>query len=275
MLLRHVVHLLWLFPFLIQTLTIRAFEGDVQDHVCDNFQTCDVKGLKYWNKLFTTITQPKIVDRTDGQDIFQQHYIAKPVMYENNPAFRQDFVNYGINNDHFDQWTIDSIDQYTGHANGDDSYTNAINTVDGVLIAIANWKDDDTAEVQLPWSELMYNLWKLSQHEQDDLHSKDPSEPPSGPLSTIRVIIRHTVTNVMTQNVLRTAYTANGYSMNQGDITWRYWSEETTRYFFYAILGTPNVRGTLWLLNDHAAEIGGKIPKHIYTRWNKENPDIW
>lgn len=275
MLLKYIVHLLWLFPLLIQTLTIRAFEGDVQDPICDDFESCGEKGLKYWNILFTTITQSNPVDRTDGLDIFQQHYLAKPVMYEDDPAFRQDFINHGINDNYFQQWTIDSIDQDTGDANRDDSYTNAINTVDGVLIAIANWKEDDSAEIQLPWSELMYNTWKLSQNQQDDLHDKDPSAPPGGPISNIRVVIQHTVTNPETLSVLKTMYTANRYSMNQGDVTWRLWSEETTRYFFYAILGTPNVRGTLWLLNDHAAEIGGKIPKHVYTRWNGDHPDIW
>ncbi|KAL8636982.1 MAG: hypothetical protein Q9228_005693 [Teloschistes exilis] len=275
MLLNHVVYLLWVFPSLIQALTIRAFEGDVQDPICDDFQTCDAKGLKYWNTLFTTVTQSKIVDRADGHDTFQQHYFAKPVIYEDDPAFRQDFESHGIDDGYFDQWTIDSIDQDTGDANRDDSYTNAINTVDGVLIAIANWKEDDTAETKLPWSELMYNVWKISQLQQNDLHGKDASEPPGGPISNIRLVIQHTITNVETLNVMRTMYTANGYSMNQGDVTWRHWSEETTRYFFYAILGTPNVRGTLWLLNDHAAEIGGKIPKHVYTRWNKANPDIW
>lgn len=38
------------------------------------------------------------------------------------------------------------------------------------------------------------------------------------------------------------------------------------KFFFYAFLGTDNVKGTVYLLNDHPVALGKKIITEIWTR---------
>ncbi|KAL8692374.1 MAG: hypothetical protein Q9218_002593 [Villophora microphyllina] len=267
-----VLSLIWLFPVLIQSRP--AHELEAQDDTCDDFATCDVKGLHSWNDLYSTITTLPIYDRTDGQAIFAQHYRATSGKYAPDADIQQDLQSHDIDITHMEKWTVDSVDQTTQFPNRDDSYVNAFNTKDGVIVAIANWKQDDTAEEKLQWSELMYNVWHEAQSLADQRHAKDPSQPPGGPISNLRIVVQQTVINSETMSVLRTMYEKNGFKI-VGDPTWQLWDEQNTPNWFYAILGTPNVRGTLWLLNDHAAEIGGKMPVRVYTRWQWQWPDIW
>lgn len=42
-----------------------------------------------------------------------------------------------------------------------------------------------------------------------------------------------------------------------------------------ALLVTDKVKGTIWSLNDHAAEIREKEITTIWTRWTTRHPDIW
>ncbi|KAI4249024.1 MAG: hypothetical protein LQ352_005759 [Teloschistes flavicans] len=274
MLLRSVFSLAWLFPFLIQSVPVHESESALQNAMCDDFESCSVKGLKYWNDLFSTIHTLPIYDRTDGQAIFQQHYHAEPESYMPDADISQDLLTHNVDTKHMDKWKIDSVDQTTQTPNGDDAYANAFNTNDGVIIALANWKDDDTATERLQWSELMYNCWLQAQALADQRHAKDPSVPPGGPISNLHIVIQQTVVNAETLQVLTTMYEANKLRTGS-DPTWRLWDEQNTRYFFYALIGTPSVRGTLWLLNDHAYEIGGKMPVRVYTRWLWQWPDIW
>ncbi|KAL8685292.1 MAG: hypothetical protein Q9218_007857, partial [Villophora microphyllina] len=252
------------------------YEGNIQDHICDDFETCDVKGLGYWNNLYTNLHGGSI-DRTDGQDIFKEHYVTTLEMWMDYPDFKQDWINHGINHDYFKDWKINPANNPPDMdvEDPEHTYDNAINTIDGIIVAIANFNEDDSADIRLPWSELMFNLWQVAQTEQDKQHAKDPSKPPGGPISNLRLIVQHTITNSQTLHVMTTMYDANGYSKQQHDETWQHWSEQSGTNFFYAILGTPNVRGALWLCNDHANSIGRKMPKDVYTRWSGEYPDIW
>ncbi|KAL8639823.1 MAG: hypothetical protein Q9228_003182 [Teloschistes exilis] len=274
MLFRSVFGLVWLLPALIQTVPVHPSESDIQNAMCDDFESCDVKGLKYWNGLYSTIKTNPVADRTDGQAIFKQHYHAESEPYQPDVDIARDLQTHNIDPKNMDKWTIDSVDQTTHTLNRDDAYANAINTNDGVIIALENWKDDDTAQERLPWSELMYNCYLQAQALADQRHAKDPSVPPGGPISNLRVVYQRTVVNAETLQVLRTMYEANKFRQGS-DRVWRLWNEQDTRYFFYALVGTPNVRGTLWLLNDHAQEIGGKMPVRVYTRWEYDYPDIW
>ena len=88
-------------------------------------------------------------------------------------------------------------------------------------------------------------------------------------------MVQHIVTNEGTQAVLRTLYANKGYSIGQGEREWKKWTEGEEHYWFFAILGTDNVRGTVWLLRDHAVEMGRKVVTEVWTRWDGKYPDIW
>ena len=81
--------------------------------------------------------------------------------------------------------------------------------------------------------------------------------------------------------MLTAAYEAKGWQPGyDGAEQWRKFTEEQDGgggkdYFFYGLLGTENVRGTVWLLRDHANEIGRKDVSAIWVRWYMGNPDIW
>lgn len=40
-------------------------------------------------------------------------------------------------------------------------------------------------------------------------------------------------------------------------------------------MGTDNVKGVVFLLNDHSVEMGRKIITEVWTRWDTDFPDIW
>ena len=255
-------------------------DGNVQadDDVCSEYATCAEKGLEYWNKLHTTLSQAQqglIIDRNDRQS-FQTHYFAK---YESSfladPELQLSLQNRGIDAKvtKMDMWQISGLDPDTLRPDVFPAYHNIFDTHNGIIIAEANQRLGDRQKA-LPWSELMYQTWQLAEQKANLLASKD--HPPGGPISNLRSVVQHIIHNKGTQQVLKAAYEANGWVPGyDGAEQWRKWTEQNTKHFFFGLLGTDNVKGTVWLLNDHANEIGLKDISAIWTRWYMGNPDIW
>ncbi|KAL8948198.1 MAG: hypothetical protein Q9222_005589 [Ikaeria aurantiellina] len=243
-------------------------QGDAQsdDDFCPSYARCGSNGLKYWNMLQTTIGQVAPVDRTDGLPIFTSHYGVQPAKQATDmKTIQQDLIVHGFDPILLSGWETISKDPQTGawdlpHA----PYDNDFDTKNGLLVANGNYRNWDSQK-KLPWSEIIYQTWQVAQAHQDE----------GGPISNLKTIVRKHVVNDGTLDVLETLYRTRQLSMGQRDTTWYKWTEEDQPYFFYALLGTDNVKGVVWLLNDHASEIGKKEITEIWTRWPEEVPDIW
>ncbi|KAI4123219.1 MAG: hypothetical protein LQ338_005378, partial [Usnochroma carphineum] len=279
---------LLLSPFLCRTSPVgsdnaaaTAAPGNFQldDDVCPDYETCSVKGKGYWNTLQTTILQPAPVDRTDGLAVFNQYYDSQKLAPQNyDTRLGQDLLNHGLKfpSNAFSVWYTYPKGYDTGEETGDAlsaPYVNIINTHDGVLIGKMNFRNMDKTD-KLPWSELMYQQWQISKAADDERASKYPFFLPGNNLSSLQYVLRDTVENKATMDVMRLAYTKTGYTPQQ-DPTWRLWTEQETPNWFFALLGTDNCKGVVWLLNDHAKEAGKKEVAEIWTRWGVFKPDIW
>ncbi|KAL8952256.1 MAG: hypothetical protein Q9222_001820 [Ikaeria aurantiellina] len=243
------------------------------DDFCSDYKTCGQKGLTYWNKLHDTLADPNTRDRTDSLEIFKEYYTA--TFEETAPAdadIHSDILQRGLDADYFDEWSV--MDNTPGSQNKYVPYTNHFNTQSGIIIAKSNFRNDDRAK-QLPWSEIIYQTWHQARiyADHESLYGIKPHSP-GGPLSNLQSVIQMICVNVQTQTVIRTLYDAMGWRP-EGDAQWRKWTEEEQPYFFFALLGTDNVKGTVYLLNDHADEVGRKTVTVIWTRWDFFAPDVW
>ncbi len=91
-------------------------------------------------------------------------------------------------------------------------------------------------------------------------------------MRSLRAIVQVDITNPGTFRILNTAYKARGLDANH-DRHWRRWTPAESPYFFW-FLGTDNVKGTMFLLKDHASAIGKKVISAIWTR-AEPSFDIW
>ncbi|KAL8731699.1 MAG: hypothetical protein Q9181_004220 [Wetmoreana brouardii] len=245
-------------------------DGPSDDAACQTYASCGPPGLRIWNTMQTTLMQQNPVDRTDGLARFQNYYGVQlsRVPYLAGFAIRGDLVGHGFDPKLLDSW--ETVSRARPRAAPDPwaaAYNNGFDTKNGLLVAYSNNRTRDSVPAlnQLPWSELMYQTWKVIQTQQK-----------GGPISNLRTVVRQGVTTPGTLEVLKTMYKSRQLTTDQGDQKWYQWTEANQREFFFALLGTDNVKGVLWLLNDHAAEIGKKEITEIWTRWTEPaNPDIW
>ncbi|KAL8964527.1 MAG: hypothetical protein Q9183_004392, partial [Haloplaca sp. 2 TL-2023] len=250
-------------------------DGNVQeyDEVCKDYQECLTKGHGLWTLLLSNLSSITPYVRPDTSNLFYNHYAYEHQHFDLNADLVDDFIRNRLNADHLDLWILTSENPKTGAISRDVAYMNVFDTNQGIIIADNNWRDVDEQKT-LPWSELMYETWQLAWEEADRQHELDPSNPPGGSLSKITCVIQHIVANYASKRVLAAMYRAAGYSIAQGDEQWYRWTESKSPYDFYALLATDNVKGTLWLLNDHSVETGKKTIREIWTRWPEESPDI-
>ncbi|KAI4250060.1 MAG: hypothetical protein L6R40_000231 [Gallowayella cf. fulva] len=244
-----------------------------EDYVCLNPADCSEKGIGYWNKLHTTISDPKAADRSEGAKLFATHY--RPEFADSVEApdeLQQGLRDRNMDTDGMDIWDVIPYNPDTETKEKTTPYYNLFNTHTGVIIAVHNSRAQDHQK-RLEWSEIMYQTWQHAKAQADLLAAEGEEHSPGGPISNLRSVVQHIVTNKGTQAIIRNAYEANRWVPGK-DKEWREWSEANTRPFFFAILGTDNVKGTLWLLNDHAVEIGRKEISSVWTRW-QDNLDIW
>lgn len=283
MLLRWLLSWLVIAPLLIQAFSIikPRVDGDEQDNeVCLAYNTCSQKGLGYWNKLHTTLYKAQlgqIVDRNDSA-LFEDHYFTEyRWSYSLDIELQQPLRNRNVDPaTEMDTWQSSGLNPITQQRDKWPAYYNIFDTHNGFIIADSNRRAGDSQHA-LPWSELMYQTWKHAAQKADQLASKD--HPPGGPISNLRGVVQHFVVNKGTRLVLTAAYKAKGWEPGyDGEDQWRKFTEQDAGkkdFFFYGLLGTDNVKGTVWLLHDHANEIGRKDISAIWVRWYMGNPDIW
>ncbi|KAL8758735.1 MAG: hypothetical protein Q9199_001264 [Rusavskia elegans] len=234
--------------------------------VCLNYAVCSSNGHGYWITLLDTISDPQShPDRSGGRELFETGYETDIVpLGSYGKGIRDDLTNHGINWEGMLLFASTSKDKETGDLSFDSAYGNIVDPIQGVIIAIENFRHLDESAIQLPWSEIMYQTWRTV-------------AKPTASLSALRYSIQHKVDNPQTQEILNLAYFNMGYPATaNGDAEWRRWTaERETENWFFALLGTDNCKGTMWLLNDHAVEAGGKVVREIWTRWPGVYPDIW
>ncbi|KAL8670704.1 MAG: hypothetical protein Q9168_004774 [Polycauliona sp. 1 TL-2023] len=248
------------------------FDDTPPGETCD-YKTCSERGNNYWNKLTDTLEDPNASDRTDTCAVFQESYTAenqgrKPADSDLWDAMR----SQSIDPTRFDMWITSDKQKRADWE--DRPYYNSFNTHDGVIIAEANFRNDDRAKIKLNWSELMYHTWHRAAAHDDQTAIYRGQDSNGGALSNLKTIVQKTIVNVQTMSILQTMYDANGLQRNF-HIDWIRWTEDGQPAFWKALMGTDNVKGAVYLLNDHSQELGRKIVTEVFTRWQSDYPDIW
>ncbi|KAI4267117.1 MAG: hypothetical protein LQ337_008503, partial [Flavoplaca oasis] len=211
------------------------------------------------------ITNPQSVDRADTTAHFQRYYGPEFADYYQikleNPAIELAMRSRGMDLADLGLWEVNAFDPVQKIRSKLMAFYNAFDTAVGIIVAKANYRSNDKTapENKLQWSEIMYQTWKLASAQEKE------EGKPYGPISNLRVVVQDQVENGETLKIVEAAYVNNNWEPD-GDPEWRTWTEDSAQSFFYSILGTPNVKGTVWLLKDHAAEIGRKDISAIHTR---------
>ncbi|KAI4284866.1 MAG: hypothetical protein L6R38_001131 [Xanthoria sp. 2 TBL-2021] len=264
----------WLVPWLLffslsvqafptkKTTPIRERNDAEDDDPCRDYADCSSKGFILWNTLHTTLFKDQITDRND-RSLFQKHYISEFSHFDlPDKKFHLPLRNRGIEIVKMDYWAIypKNPDTQENERPDDPPYLNMFDTKNGILIADANFRAEDTQKA-LNWSELMYQTWALA----------NVTRGVGGPISNLRSIVRSEVVNEGTKAAFEVAYQNNLLRPGgDGPEDWREWNEATHGSFFLDMLATDNIKGVVWLLNDHAAEMGRKEITSIYSRWTRD-----
>ncbi|KAL8707677.1 MAG: hypothetical protein Q9220_007339 [cf. Caloplaca sp. 1 TL-2023] len=266
-------------PIPTRTVSVSAAEAtegnlQIEDDVCPDYKTCSSKGIALWRSLQDKISQAQPVDRTEGAALFSTYYgtefVTKGELALN---VRKDLADHGFDYDNMYAFVSFSKDPETGEENPENAYRNIFGTASGVLIADENFRDVDEQK-KLTWSEIIYQSWDVASRYAEGLKSYRPEEPGGGPISNLRTVVQHKVTNAKTKAVLQTIFDTEKWEYNTLDPTWYQFTLANDPNWFYAILGTDNVKGTAFLLTDHAAEIGKKTITDIWVRWRIVDPDV-
>ncbi|KAL8825170.1 MAG: hypothetical protein Q9170_007900 [Blastenia crenularia] len=269
----------------------KGFDGLIRTHssvtskpfdpaTCSDYRTCSIEGTEYYNKLAATIGTPYANDPLPGSlTTFQQFYDAQLASYSPKwgAGVSQGLAAKGIDITKMFLWSTFPRDLNTGQIDVWAAYTNLFDTNNGAIVGIENWRSLDTAD-KLSWSEIIYQTWKIASAAQTTgsqtyAHGKWPA---GGPIRNLKYVVQHQIAELTTINVLSTLYKAMRYpGQNSGDTTWRLWKDgDDTGNWFRALMGTDACKGTMWLLNDHAVELGKKEINEIWTRWSGEYPDV-
>ncbi|KAI4143674.1 MAG: hypothetical protein L6R39_004484 [Caloplaca ligustica] len=253
--------------------------GNMQemDNPCLTYSSCGTKGHQYWTGLMKTLASPNPQDKDGDFDIFETLYLPLSVHRDGaGQDVAQDLVVHGLSSiDEYYKWDVSP--RLSGHGHEDEApyqnlfnsaffchshpadlllpfldndFTNIPSAKDGVIIATYNWRPLDPLQ-KLYWSDIVYQSYLLNLE-------------PGQSISALQAVIQTDIVNPGTFRVLQSAYKAKGLDPDT-DKTWRKWTL-ADQYFFYGFLGTDNVKGTLYLLNDHPVTIGKKVITEIWTR---------
>ncbi|KAL8993639.1 MAG: hypothetical protein Q9169_006188 [Polycauliona sp. 2 TL-2023] len=246
---------------------ILEFDDSISQQQSD-FKICSERGNRYWNTLAETLLNPNAQEKADTSPIFAQGYVATYKDTATASSASSDLVDDleadGIDANSMDLWwTGDNLPR-GDEEEFDAPYQNYFNTRDGIIIASMNFRRDDKRRddklTSLNWSELMYHTWFKLQN---------------GPMKRQRKLL---LMSLISLSIIRLLYENNGLvpgGNRPEDQAWVQWTEAKIPYFWDALVGTDNVRGTVYLLNDHPMEIGKKIITEIWTSWEILAPDIW
>lgn len=247
------------------TLRLPAAPGHIRADAdtCQDYKTCVSNGRRYWNILQVTIAQSHPVDRTGDKALFDTWYFTEAVgLGYDDVLIIPDLLKHGIDYEKMMRYESTSKDPDTGVLSVETAYQNAIDPVHGVIVADLNFNYYDDNR-KLPWSEIIYQTWQRAK------------TTPEANLSTLQFSIQSAFDNEAAWIIIKLAHKSMGYPPTRGDRVWRKWTLADTPDWFYALLGTETCKGTIWLLNDHAAEAGKKVVTEIWTRWWATYPDIW
>ncbi|KAI4188779.1 MAG: hypothetical protein L6R41_001925 [Letrouitia leprolyta] len=205
---------------------------------------------------------PHPTERTEGNEMFPKYYVVQPSEIQfSYVGLEKDLKRNGFNVKDLSDWETTSINPITHQPDDPAAYDNSFDTKNGLIVAHWNYNHADHQR-RLQWSEITYQTWKFVQKKN------------GGSISNLRAVIRHQAANPGTLTTLRVLFKNRLLHPNAGDETWYDWTEENQHYFFFALLGTDNVKGVLWLLNDHTVEIGRKEVTKVWVRWPGIFPDV-
>ncbi|KAI4269894.1 MAG: hypothetical protein L6R38_007298 [Xanthoria sp. 2 TBL-2021] len=228
-----------------------------EDDACDEYYDCAINGEDSWQKLQTTLQNPASTDNwPDGHQLYNDYYTLDTAPYTAvDNSIAQDLLNHGfsaMDSGKYTEATVSSehpIDPISGPV----AFQNLFNTEEGVIIANYNYNRFDLYR-KLHWSEIIYQTYL-------ELVKRQPGQS----VTNLRAIVRHNLANDHTLRVLWTGYDARKIPIKNYPL-WVKWTEAEQKYLWQGLLGTDNVRGVVWLLNDHAQALGKKTIMEIWTR---------
>ncbi|KAL8829237.1 MAG: hypothetical protein Q9170_006258 [Blastenia crenularia] len=247
------------------------------DDVCQDYKTCSSKGHTAWQQLLDKVGEAQPIDIADTTPIFEKDYGCQFMSSDDPiPTVQQDLENHGFGYEWLEAFGVYSINPATGAETEETAYTNMFYTSKGLIVADENFREKDEQKT-LHWSELMYHAWKVAMEHDDEAKAANTpaGHPGSGPFSALQTVVRVRVANDKTQAVIQTIRKAK-QDWGVDDPSWhQFTSGPDTALWFTALLGTIHLQGVVWLLRDHAAEIGKKVITEIWVRWAGAEPDIW
>ncbi|KAI4184645.1 MAG: hypothetical protein LQ346_006064 [Caloplaca aetnensis] len=250
------------------------------DNTCSDYKTCSSKGLRYWRELQAKLAEehPIDVDVVASQETFNRDYRSEflSLAGDDSPGprnIRPELERHGFEWDWTEAFVTFSVNPETGKETEDTAYRNMFYTSKGLIVALENFRRLDEQKT-LPFSEITYHTWQFAQQYAESTKGIR-GRPGGGPISTLQTMVQVAVQNEETEAVIETIWEKNGWYSNEGDMTWYRFTLAESPLWFYALLGTVNVKGTVFLLKDHAAELGKKTITTIWVRWPKVDPDIW
>ncbi|KAL8987927.1 MAG: hypothetical protein Q9177_002923, partial [Variospora cf. flavescens] len=234
---------------------------------CSNDRSCERKGRAYWWELQLVLAQKHPQDRSRGKAIFDRDYGCEYL-----PAFMTNSLRRirPVLEFHRFEWELVeafgafSKDPATGQDSPETAYKDMFYTAKGLILAVENSRMLDQRKT-LPFSEVLYQAWHVAQGYDDERKRRGvpPGHPGGGPISNLKLMVQIDVRNEETLNVLQAIWLANHLDYNVGDGAWYEFNLKHPDWFF-ALIGTVNVKSTVFLLRDHAAEIGKKTIKGIH-----------
>ncbi|KAI4093690.1 MAG: hypothetical protein LQ344_002755 [Seirophora lacunosa] len=240
------------------------------------------KGLEYWRDLQVVLAQEHPQDVIGGKAIFDRDYRCEwtlpelPDMDRGIRRIKPDLELHGFEWALVEAFATFSINPITGQPTERTAYNNMLYTAKGLVLALENFRRDDEQKT-LPFSEVLYQTWRWAQDYDDRAKaSGKPGHPGGGSISTLQTMVQVKVQNEETIQILQAIWADSHLEYGEGDDAWYgFIPSVEKRNWFYALLATVNVKSTVFLLKDHAAEIGKKTITAIWVRWPETDPDIW
>ncbi|KAL8870014.1 MAG: hypothetical protein Q9174_003840 [Haloplaca sp. 1 TL-2023] len=237
------------------------------DWPCGGYSRCGEKGAAYWQGLLKKVRSLNPEDKEDGLWPYRLYYRSIPVDRKaTGHEVAKDLIARGLSPlDEYEKWVSVPRRYRDGPPNESEEdaedwpYQNMFHAQDGNIIATSNWRAQDIQK-KLQWSELVFQTYKAI---------LEPGQKASG----LRSVIQVDVTNTATFRIVKGIYDSQSIDFFT-DMEWRRWTIGQHTKSFYALLGLDNIKGTVWLLRDHAGEIGKKVITGIWTR-TQPTFDIW
>ena len=244
---------------------------------CPNYSECSQNGIQSWKDLGTVIRNEAQQDSLDPQlyTTFYRDYQVFPANPHQgfNQGMKTTLTEHHIDFAHLSLWGVRTPPSVQW------PYANVIDTRNGAIISVANRPNLDPKKT-LKWSEIVYQSWRFVQDTELMASQIYPGIlPPGASISNLQHSVAIEVTEPGTLEVMTNIYNNIKVLGHVGDCPniWRRFTVEDpdTRNWFYGLVGTYVVQGTMDLLKEHAVQIGRKQITAINTKWCGEFPDIW